>query len=332
VISILLPVYNSSATIEKAIESLLRQTYGDFEVVAVDDGSTDGTTEILHHLEKRDSRVRPVIAPHAGLVPALNLGLTHCRGEFLARMDGDDICHPERLRLQLDYMTAHPEVSVVSSLVCSFPRSAMREGFKKYELWLNSLTSHEEIAHDIFVESPVAHPSVLLRTAELRKLGGYQEHGWPEDYDLWLRYFTAGKRFAKVPETLLFWRAHKSRLTFTDSRYALENFIRAKAHYLAKMLKKEHPEVIIWGAGMTSRRLSKHLVREGLSIKCAVDIDPEKIGRTMRGIPIVAPEALSEHRKTFVITAVGSAEARKIIRDYLDGTGRVETRDYICAS
>lgn len=326
-ISVLLPAYNAQDTIRQAIGSLQRQTLEDFEIVAVDDGSTDQTGPILD--DTRDPRLRVIHIPHSGLIPALNVGLAECRGELIARMDADDYCHPERLRLQSEFMAAHPEVSVCGCLVRSFPRNYVKAGFLRYESWLNSLIAHEEIVRDIFVESPLAHPSVIMRANELRALGGYRDMGWPEDYDLWLRYFMAGKRFGKVPETLLFWRESERRLTFTDSRYSVENFLRLKAHFLAKLTTRP---VIVWGAGMIGRRLIKHLVREGVQPIAVIDIDPKKIGGHTRGIPVVSPEELANHPDAFVISAVGSEGARDIIRDHLTGIGRRESADFICAA
>ena len=326
-ISVLLPAYNAQATIRQAILSLQRQTLADFEIVAVDDGSTDKTGAILENV--LDHRLRVVHIPHSGLIPALNAGLSACQGDLIARMDADDVCHPERLRLQSEFMAAHPEVSLCGCLVRSFPRNLVKAGFLQYESWLNSLVAHEQIARDIFVESPLAHPSVMMRTEDLRALGGYREMGWPEDYDLWLRFFMAGKRFGKVPETLLFWRESEDRLTFTDSRYSVENFLRLKAHFLAKLTTRP---VIVWGAGMMGRRLIKHLVREGVQPVAVIDIDPMKIGGHTRGIPIMPPEELANHLGSFVISAVGSEGARDIIRARLTRMGRRETADFICAA
>lgn len=331
-ISVLVPVYNAASTVELALGSLSRQTFGDFEAVVVDDGSTDGTAEVVERAASSDGRIRLVRSAHVGLVRVLNLGIEECRGELIARMDGDDICHPQRLRIQLEYMLANPDISVCSTLVRSFPQSAVGEGFRRYERWQNCVISHDDVARDIFVESPVAHPSVMLRASELRELGGYLDLGWPEDYDLWLRYFVAGKRFAKIPWTLLFWRAHEERLTWTDSRYSLENFIRAKAHYLSEMLRPRSSEIVLWGAGMTGRRISKHLVRKGLSIRCVVDIDPKKIGRTMRGIPIISPDDLATLPPLFIVAAVGSESARGMIREFLSKMGRTEVQDFLCAA
>jgi len=331
-VSVLLPVYNAQETIRQAVESLLRQTFLEFEIVAVDDGSTDGSAAILDDLARDDPRIRVLHLPHAGLVPALNAGIAECRADLIARMDADDVCHPERLRLQVEFMRENPDVSVCGCLVRSFPRNDVKGGFLRYEAWLNSLLAHEEIARDIFVESPLAHPSVMMRAPDLREIGGYRDLVWPEDYDLWLRFFMAGKRFGKVPRTLLFWREHAQRLTFTDSRYALENFLRLKAHFLAQLPSRESRPLIVWGAGMTGRRLTKHLIREGVQPIAMVDIDPRKIGRIVRGAPVIRPEDLGGHPDTFVIAAVGSEGARDLIRAQLLGMGRVESRDFICAA
>ena len=101
-VSVLMPAYNAAGTIGQAAISLQRQTLADFEVVAVDDGSTDGTGEILDELSSADPRIRPIHLPHSGLIPALNAGIEACPGDLIARMDADDICHPERLRMQVE--------------------------------------------------------------------------------------------------------------------------------------------------------------------------------------------------------------------------------------
>lgn len=331
-VSVLIPVYNAESTAELALRSVLRQTMRDFEVVVVDDGSSDGTPAILDGFAARDHRIRLVRAPHLGIIEALNVGLAVCRGEFVARMDADDISHPRRLEMQIELMRSRPKVSVCSCLVRMFPRSGLLGGMVRYEQWLNSLIDSEDIARDMFVESPVAHPSAVLRRAELIEIGGYQDHGWPEDYDLWLRYHCAGRRFAKVTETLVFWRQTQGRLTFTDPRYSVENFLRAKAHYLARTLAASGRTIALWGAGKTGRRLSKHLLREGLEFGAAIDIDPAKIGRRLRARPIVAADWLADRPDVFVIAAVSSHGARELIRERLRGMGRMEIRDFVCAA
>ena len=181
----------------------------------------------------REAGLRVLSCSHAGIVEALNLGLQACTAGYIARMDADDLARPQRLELQAAYLDAHPEACLVSCRVAGFPDGQVREGFSIYIDWLNSLLSDEDIRREIFVESPLPHPSVMLRREWLQRVGSYQEHGWAEDYDLWLRLYLAGGRFAKLEQVLLEWREHPGRLTRTDERYSLENFLRAKAYYLA---------------------------------------------------------------------------------------------------
>ena len=176
-------------------------------------------------------------------------------------MDADDIAHPERLVKQAAYLDEHPDVGVVGCLVRGFPESELREGFRIYIDWLNSLVTHEDIRREMFVESPIANPSAMFRKEIVLGAGLYEEHGWPEDYDLWLRLYLADVNFAKVPEVLLDWRDSPTRLTRADSRYSLENFIRAKVHYITQGPLIGRDAVIVWGAGMMGKRVSKHLLR-----------------------------------------------------------------------
>lgn len=331
-VSVLMPCFNASGTLPAAMESITRQEFPDFEVVAVDDGSTDGTRDMLSQWEGSDRRVKLFVQGHRGIVEALNTGLQNCQGEYIARMDADDISHPKRFAKQVAFLDRHPEEVLVSCRVRGYPPDEVRQGFSIYLDWQNSLLSDEAIRREIFVESPLAHPSVLLRRDSLMELGGYQEHGWPEDYDLWLRMYLAGKRFAKLPDYLLDWREHSGRLTRQDSRYSLENFLRLKAHYLVLGPLRGRESVLVWGAGMIGRRLSKHLMRQGAPLEAFVDIDPGKIGHTLRGLPIFAPEGLPAWWRSstnpVVLAAVGARGARKLIRQHLTGLGLVEAQDW----
>jgi glycosyltransferase involved in cell wall biosynthesis len=331
-VSVIMPCYNVSETIDEAIQSLLQQTFCKIEIIAIDDGSTDTT---LHHLKawsQQDQRLRIIERPHKGIIPALNAGWTDCRCPLVARMDGDDVAHPDRLAKQVTFLESNPDIAVASCLVEGYPPEAVGKGFQFYLDWLNSLTTPEAIAREIYIESPLVHPSVVIRKSWLEQVGGYQEHGWPEDYDLWLRLHLSGARFEKINEVLLYWREHPQRLTRTDSRYSVENFLRAKAHYLCQGLIEERDSVIIWGAGQMGRRLSKHLLREGAPLIAFIDIDPKKIGRKRRGRKIFAvselPELWSRSKNPILLVAVGSRGARVLIREQLKSLNLEEGFDW----
>jgi glycosyltransferase involved in cell wall biosynthesis len=320
-VSVLMPCYNAAQTLEEALCSLNRQTLSDFNLIAVDDGSNDRTLQILGDWAASDIRLQIITQAHSGIVAALQNGLKACQTQYIARMDSDDRSHPDRLQRQVSFLEAHPEVAVIGCRVIGIPPGEVRQGFQIYLDWQNSLLTDKDIRREIFVESPLAHPSTTFRRELIEQLGGYQDHGWAEDYDLWLRLYLAGARFAKLPEILLEWREHPGRLTRTDGRYSLENFLRAKAYYLARGPLAERDAVIIWGAGMIGRRLSKHLLRQEVPLVAFVDVDPHKIGSTRRGLPILPPEDLlswcNRYLHPVVLAAVGARGARARIRERL---------------
>lgn len=332
VVSVLMACYNASAWVDEALESLVRQTLTDIEIICVEDGSTDDTPLRLAQWARRDSRIRVVRQPHSGVIVASNNGLQYCTAPYVARLDADDRAYPERLARQVAFLDAHPEAGLISCRVAGFPASHVRQGFAIYLEWLNSLLSDEAIRREIFIESPLPHPSVTYRRDLVLRLGGYQEHGWPEDYDLWMRFYLAGVRFAKLPEVLVEWREHPARLTRTDRRYSLENFLRLKAFYLACGPLKGRQAVAIWGAGMVGRRLGRQLINLSVPVEAYIDIDPRKIGSTRRGRPVLPPEALPEwwgrYEHPALLAAVGARGARQLIRQHLVGLGLREGQDW----
>ncbi len=333
-VSVLLPVRDPGPYLRDCIASLGRQTFGEYEVVAVDDGSTDGSAKVLDDWAAQDDRVRVVHQSESGLVETLNAGLELCTAPFVARMDADDISHPKRFELQLAEFEELPWVGVVSSMVRHFPWHGVGEGYRVYEEWLNSLLTPEQISRQRFVESPIPHPSAMVRREIYQSAGGYRDETWAEDFDFWLRLFEAGVTFSKVEKYLYFWREHAERLTRVDSRYSVENFLRCKAKYLLSGPLADGQRVVIWGAGQTGRRISKHLLRDGAPVEAFVDIDPEKIGSTMRGKPIIGFDELPSliNKDTVVLAAVGSRGARALIHEQLKNIGLREGREFWCVA
>ena len=207
-VSVLLPVRNAAPFLPDALDSLRDQTLEDFEVVAVDDGSTDGSLDLLDTVARQDDRFVVLKQEASGIVPALERARFAARGPYLARMDADDIAPLDRLQRQLDRMEADPSLALCGIGVRYFPRDLLKEGRVRYEAWLNSLASHDEIVRDIFVECPLAHPTFLMKAPWVASAGGYQEGPWPEDYDLVLRLWEKGARFARVEGEPLLWRDH----------------------------------------------------------------------------------------------------------------------------
>ena len=334
-ISVVMPVRDGAATLGRAVDSLLAQTDTAWELIAVDDGSTDESPAMLAAMAGHDCRIRLVRTERRGVVAALCVGLGAARGSLIARLDADDVCAPERLARQRAHLDAHPGVGLVASRVRFGGDVRAAAGFARYVQWTNGLLTHEDISLARFVEAPLVHPSVMFRRELIERWGSYRDGDFPEDYDLWLRWLEAGVRMEKLAEPLLEWRDSPARLSRRDPRYEPEAFYRLKAAYLARWLaahNRHHPAVVVWGAGRVSRRRARHLGEHGVSIEAFVDIDPRKVGRPLDGRPVLAPAELPPAGTTFVVSYVGAAGAREPIEAWLRIKGYRPGVDYVLAA
>jgi glycosyltransferase involved in cell wall biosynthesis len=322
-------VRDGEAHLADAIQSLEAQTDPDFEVLAVDDGSTDATGGILEEWASRDPRVRVHVQPAAGIVPALERARSMARGRYLARMDADDICEPGRLERQHGLMEADPTLVLCGTGVRYFPRRAVREGARRYEAWLNQPLSPEELQREVFVECPLAHPTFFMRAAAVGAVGGYRDPGWPEDYDLALRLWESGGRLARIPEVLLRWREGDRRLHRSDPRYSAEAFVRCKVHYLRRTLLEGREGTVIWGAGPVGKAFARALLAAGARILAFVEVDPRKIGQNVHGAPVLDTREGLSVRECLHLAAVGQPGVRSELRDLLRSHGLRELRDFV---
>ena len=321
-ISVLLPARDASATLHDALEGVLAQRGAPpFEVVCVDDASTDATPALLA-AAREDARVKVVRGEGRGLVAALNLGLSRCKGALIARMDADDLVHPDRLRLQAELFDQDPALGAVGSLV-----QCGGDGLARLEAWLNATVTREQCRNARFIEAPLVHPSTTFRRAALGD--GWEDHGWAEDWDLLLRLVEQGWELAKVPAHLLWWRDSSARLTRTHAAYGEDRIFRLRAHYLARGPLRGRP-FDVWGAGPTGKRLARELEAEGLRPRAFFDVDRSR--RVARGRPVRTAEELPPPGSALMLCAVGAAGAREEIRGVLEPRGYREGVHFLFAA
>ena len=330
-ISVVIPFRDAAPWINEALGSIAVQTLQDFEVVLVDDNSADGSAEICSRWCRADHRFRLESSAGRGLVDALNTGLELSAGKWIARFDADDVSMPDRLAEQILLAEKLGSRSVISCMVRSFPEQAVSDGYRNYENWINSLISHDDIEKGIFIESPIPHPSAFFSREEVLREGGYRDSGLPEDYELWLRLWSRGFRFERVPAVLLGWRERRDRLSRVSPVYALTRFYKLKAEYLRHAPAAAEGKLLVAGTGQSARRLSGCLLDEGFEIVAFMDPAPGK-GRELRGIPVIGPNELERYPDTVVVVASRAPGARSEIVRFLESTGRTNWKDFIvCA-
>lgn len=210
-VSVLLPIYNAEKYLHDAVRSILNQTFRDFELIAFDDGSTDCSLQILRDLAAIDSRIRVYTRANQGLVPTLNEMVGLARGEFLARMDADDICMPQRFEIQIAFFKANTDHAVVGTKALLMNELGLFLGP------LEQPMDHESIDRDhLHGHCSIVHPSAMMRRASLLKVGGYREQfNSAEDLDLWLRIAEIGY-VANLPNVLIHYRIHSGSISATS--------------------------------------------------------------------------------------------------------------------
>lgn len=328
-----MPVYNGMPYLPETLDCLLAQVEVDFEILAVDDGSVDDTLATLRAYAARDGRLRVLACGHRGIVPSLNEGLAAARAPLIARMDGDDLCAPTRLREQVALMAARPKLGLVATQVIYGGDPVAGRGFATFVGWTNTLVEPEQIALLRFVESPLVHPSVMFRSSVIDAVGPYRDGDFPEDYEMWLRMLDADVQMAKVQAPLVTWRERPNRLSRVDDRYAVPAFYRTKSHYLAKWLRARGiEEVMVWGAGRPTRRRAELLEAEGIRISAWIDVDAKKIGQTYDRKPCVSSDVLADPTSQFVLSYVGNRGAREDIRQRLESRGFVMGQHFLLAA
>jgi len=210
-VSVLLPVWNGERFLRPAVESILRQTFSSLELIVIDDGSTDASAAIAESLARDDDRVRVLRRSHEGLSPALNAGLAAARGEYIARMDADDVSVPHRLEKQVAFLDSHPACVAAGAWIEVVDESGQPLGLKTF------VQTHAEISAALLGGiSPIAHPTVVIRRDAVQAAGGYDERFYPsEDLDLWFRLAEHGE-LANIGEPLLRHRRHKGALAIRE--------------------------------------------------------------------------------------------------------------------
>lgn len=330
-VSILLPAYQAAGTVEAALRSVERQRFADWRCVVVDDGSTDDTAAIASAFASRDPRFELLSRTHTGLVESLNAGLAFCDGDYIARMDADDVMHRDRLAAQTAWLEDHPELAAVGTWVRIFPRGRLGAGWRAYERRINSIDSPDAVRREAFVEMPIVHPTLMIRR-EVLAAHRYRDLGWAEDYDLILRLLAAGHDIGVVPRRLLAWRDSPARATRADARCAMEQFTACKALVLANGILRGEPTYGLWGFGGTGRAIRRALREHGKTAAWIVDVHPGRLGNRIDGSPVLHPDHLPPPGRQPLLVSVARASARAEIRTFLQERGWRELHDFVCVA
>ncbi len=316
VVSVVLPVRDACPRLfSRALRATLRSRGVDLDVVVVDHGSENAVSD------ERATVVR--VARDVSFADALNAGVAVARGDLIARMDADDVMHPDRLRLQASALIADETLSVVSSRIKVIPKTTTM--MKGYALWQNAVLSPDDHRRERFIEQPLCHPAAMFRRRALDDVGGYSNGPFPEDYALFLSMLGKGHRFMKLPQVHHAWRQHAQQSTRRIDRDVIASL---KATHLIADYRLADRAVVIVGAGKEGRRISRALRGHGVRVSAFVDVDVKKQGRRIHEVMVQEPAWIARRPSgAFVVGAVGTSGARGAVRAVLKDAGVVEDND-----
>jgi glycosyltransferase involved in cell wall biosynthesis len=326
-ISIVMPVKNTSQFLRECLDSIFSQTYTNWELLAVNDGSTDNSLAILNEYAQKDNRVKVFSNNGSGIIDALRLAYSNSLAEMITRMDSDDIMSLDKLEVMSATLTVEGKGNIALGLVKYFSESGVGDGFKRYEEWLNSLTLSGNNFNEIYKECVVPSPCWMVYREDLEKCGAFSSDRYPEDYDLTFRFYINGLKAIPCDKVLHYWRDYPTRTSRTDANYEDNTFIEIKAHYFLEQEYDTSKTLVLWGAGGKGKALAQLLIKKDVDFNWISD-NPKKIGKHIYDKEMLAINKLDNINNAQSIVTVANHKSQAEIRKYFESKGEVSMSDY----
>ena len=319
-VSIIMPAKNAGQFIVECLNSILNQTYDDWELIAVNDNSTDDTIEKLQEFSKKDNRITALESTGNGIIDALKLSYSKCGGTYVTRMDADDIMPPRKLEL----MVASCEPNTVVTGKVKYIGENLREGYVFYQDWLNKFVDSDNHYSEIYRECVIPSPCWMMDRQSFENIGGFNSDTYPEDYELVFRMYQHEIKVKPINELLHIWRDHSERASRNDENYSDNNFLDLKEKYFLKLDYNSDKKLCVLGAGKKGKKIVKKFIEQDLDFIWATD-NPNKIGKNIYGKVIENQETIYESEEDHqLIILIANKEEQAAIKKILDGKPNLE--------
>lgn len=326
-ISILIPFKNTATYLNACLDSIRNQSYTNWEVIAIDDNSTDNSYDIVKSYLKKDNRFKVYKTTGQGIIDALKLAYAKSKGNFITRMDSDDIMYSSKLHVLHANLTKHGTGHVATGLVTYFAENGINEGYKKYETWLNNLTKLGDNYSEIYKECVIPSPSWMVYRSDFEKVNAFNSNRYPEDYDLTFRFYKHHLKCIACNEHIHYWRDYATRASRTDDNYAKNHFISLKLDYFIELDFNPNRPLVIWGAGTKGKLIAKTLIAKKIEFDWICD-NPNKIGKDIYGKLMCDFNKLKLLNNPQSIISVANSDAQKHIQKQLEQLQMKSAQDY----
>ena len=312
-----MPVRNAEAFLNSCLDSIIEQDYTHWELIVVNDYSTDNTPRILDQYTANDTRIKYFNnSKTPGIIPSLQLASSKCQGQFITRMDADDLMSKDKLRLLHSRLIKQGKGHIAVGLVSYFSESNLGEGYKKYADWLNKLVLNESCFEDIYKECVIPSPNWMMFIEEFQFIGGFNEYVYPEDYDFCFRLRAHNLKVSGVDSITHQWRDHQSRASRNDPNYLDNRFIDFKCQKFIEYDYKNDYPLVLWGAGKKAKAVASKLTEKYIPIVWITN-NSKKIGHNIYNIPIKDVSILQDLEYYYCINLVAQPQSKKEILEFL---------------
>ncbi|MCD2259005.1 glycosyltransferase family 2 protein [Psychroserpens luteolus] len=326
-ISILTPFKNTEQYLPECLESIQNQSYQNWELLIVDDHSNDKSYELVNTFAAHDKRIKLYKNKGNGIINALRLALSKSSGDYITRMDSDDIMHPEKLSMMLNDLQTHGKQHIALGLVKYFSDNGIGDGYAKYESWLNNLTQYGHNYTEIYKECVIPSPCWMLHRDDLLNCQDFIPERYPEDYDLTFRFYKNNIKCIPSNTVLHYWRDYSTRASRTDEHYAENHFLELKVDYFLELNYDAFRPLTIWGAGQKGKKVAQLLKTKHIPFIWICD-NPKKIGKHIYDELLHNFQYLEDLKNPQSIVTVANAESQKEITSYFLEQEMVSMIDY----
>lgn len=310
------------------LESILQQTYTSWELIAIDDYSTDQSWEILQKYASKHSNIKVFQNNEKGIISALRLAYQNSNGTLITRMDADDKMSSDKIEVLKNNLLKHGEGYLAVGKVAYFSEGDLGNGYQRYAQWLNQLIETGNCFEDIYKECVIPSPAWMISRQDLDSCQAFYPSVYPEDYDLCFRFYEQGIQPIPCDKVVHLWRDHPHRTSRTDSNYADNRFLELKLHYFLQLDYQSDRELIVWGAGKKGKKTAQYLIEQDIPFTWICN-NQQKIGKNIYGKQLYATNYLSETPSLpQVLLLVAQPAAQQQIKQQLDAQKLQKQIDY----
>ncbi|MRH99706.1 glycosyltransferase [Kriegella sp. EG-1] len=326
-VSILMPVKNTKDFLEDCLLSIVNQSYHNWQLIAVNDHSTDTSKSILENFAFKDTRILVFDNDKIGIINALRKAFSVSSGKLITRMDSDDLMTPNKLEIMVKSLLNNGQGHVAIGQVKYFSGAGIKDGYARYEKWLNSLTKKGENFSEIYKECVIPSPCWMVYREDLELCESFNPNNYPEDYDLAFRFYKNKLKCIPCSEILHLWRDYNYRTSRTSEHYAQNYFLEIKLRYFLELENHSNGVIAIWGAGNKGKVIAKKLKELGINFYWYCD-NPKKIGKEIYGTTLLHFSKLEELKNYKCIITVANAIEQDTITSFFIKLGKSSMVDY----